>query len=111
MYQRPSVRAEAALDLLHKGNSPSTVTSLLASGVGGGPCSRRTAQRAVATAFEMLKADYEESGCDRQAMAAQCINLLLEGAQQSLKTNQPGSLAACIAQLDKLVGLSAQSKS
>ena len=57
MNQRPSVRAEAALELLHKGNSPSTVTSLLASGVGGGPCSRRTAQRAVATAFEMLKAD------------------------------------------------------
>ena len=54
----------------------------------------------------MLKADYEESGCDRRAMAAQCINLLLEGAQQSLRTNQPGSLAACIAQLDKLVGLS-----
>ena len=54
----------------------------------------------------MLKADYEESGCDRQEMAAQCINLLLEGVQQSLRTNQPGSLAACIAQLDKLVGLS-----
>ena len=81
MNQRPSVRAEAALDLLHKGKSPSTVTSLLASGVGGGPCSRRTAQRAVATAFEMLKADYEESGCDRRALTAQVINLLLEGCQ------------------------------
>ena len=106
MNQRPSVRAEAALELLHKGNSPSTVTSLLASGVGGGPCNGRTAQSAVATAFEMLKADYEESGCDRQAMAAQCIHLLLEGAQQSLRTNQPGSLAEYIAQRDKLVGLS-----
>jgi len=33
---------------------------------------------------------------------------LLEGTQQSLRTNQPRSLAACIAQLDKLVGLSVQ---
>ena len=106
MNQRPSVRAEAALELLHKGNSPSTITSLLASGVGGGPCSRRTAQRAVATAFEMLKADYEESGCDRRALTAQVINLLLEGCQQSLATNNTGALAALVAQLDKVVGLS-----
>ena len=108
MNQRPSVRAEAALELLHKGNSPSTVTSLLAAGVGGGPCSRRTAQRAVADAFDLLRDDYEESGCDRRALTAQVINLLLEGCQMCLHTNQPGSLAACIAQLDRIVGLSQQ---
>ena len=108
MKKRTAARAEAALDLLHKGNSPSAVVTFLSQGVGGGPCSRRTAQRAVADAFDLLRDDYEESGCDRRALTAQVINLLLEGCQMCLHTNQPGSLAALVGQLDRVVGLSAQ---
>ena len=48
------------------------------------------------------------SHCDRPALATHYIGLLSEGAQQSLATDQPGSMVACIAQLDKLVRLSPQ---
>ena len=106
MNPRPSERIAVALDLLSKGNSPSIVVSRLAAGWGGAACSRRTAQRAVRAAYNQLKQDFEVSECDRAAMAAQCINLLMEGAQQSLNTNNTGALVACIAQLDRLVGLS-----
>ena len=77
-------------------------------GGGGAVCSRRTAQRAVQRAYDVLKADFDLSECDRRALTAQVINLLLEGCQMCLQTNQPGSLAACVGQLDRIVGLSAQ---
>ncbi len=106
MKKRTAARAEDALDLLHKGKSPSAVVTFLSQGVGGGPCSRRTAQRAVADAFDLFRDDYEESGWDRRALTAQVINLLLEGCQMCLHTNQPGALAASVGQLDWIVGLS-----
>ena len=106
MNSRPNDRVAVALDLLSHGSSPSVVVSRLAEGWGGAACSRRTAQRAVRAAYNQLKEDFEVSECDRAAMAAQCINLLMEGAQQSLNTNNTGALVACIAQLDRLVGLS-----
>ena len=108
MNPRPNDRVEAALDLLSRGNSPSVVVSRLAAGWGGAVCSRRTAQRAVQRAYALLKEDFEVSECDRPAMVTQCIGLLMEGAQQSLATNNTGALVACVAQLDKLVGLSSQ---
>ena len=108
MNPRPNDRVEAALDLLSRGNSPSVVVSRLAAGWGGAVCSRRTAQRAVQRAYDALKADFDLSECDRRALTAQVINLLLEGCQLCLHTNQPGSLAGLVAQLDRVVGLSAQ---
>lgn len=56
-----------------------------------------------------MRQDYEQSDCDRRALTAQVINLLLEGCQQSLATNNTGALAALVAQLDKVVGLSPKS--
>ncbi len=75
---------------------------------GGAFCSRRTAQRAVKKAYALLKQDFEVSECDRPAIVTQCIWLSMEGAQQSLATNQPSSMVACIAELDNLIGMSAQ---
>lgn len=80
---------------------------VLAAG-GGAACSRRTAQRANQRAYDVLKADFDISECDRRALTAQVINHLLEGCQMCLKTNQPGSLAALVGQLDRVFGLSAQ---
>jgi hypothetical protein len=108
MNNRAADRIEVALDLLSKGNSPSATVTRVAHGWGGAPCSRRTAQRAVKAAYDQMREDYEHSDCDRRAMTAQVINLLLEGCQMCLHTNQPGSLAACIGQLDRIVGLSQQ---
>ena len=109
MNPRPNDRVEAALDLLSRGNSPSVVVSRLAAGWGGAVCSRRTAQRAVKAAYDQMREDYDHSDCDRRALTAQVINLLLEGCQQSLATNNTGALAALVAQLDKVVGLSPKS--
>ena len=106
MNPRTNDRVSAALDLLSRGNSPSVVVSRLAAGWGGAACSRRTAQRAVKAAYDQMREDYDHSDCDRRALTAQVINLLLEGCQQSLATNNTGALAALVAQLDKVVGLS-----
>ena len=108
MNNRAADRIEVALDLLSKGNSPSATVTRLAHGWGGAPCSRRTAQRAVKAAYDQMREDYDHSDCDRRAMTAQVINLLMEGCQQSLATNNTGALAALVAQLDKVVGLSQQ---
>ena len=71
---------------------------------------RRVVPAARLELARLAAADFESATSTdfvtRAAMAAQCINLLMEGAQQSLNTNNTGALVACIAQLDRLVGLS-----
>lgn len=58
--------------------------------------SRRTAQRLVGKAQQVLVDDLENAGVDRHQMLSQLVHALQESIGKALATNQPGAaVAAC----------------
>ena len=93
-------RIRWALEQLLKCRSHSAVVSELADSEG---LSRRQARRYVAEAYDAMKADFAD--LDRPALAALCINGLMQALGQALESGQGAVVVGAVRQLTVLAGL------
>lgn len=98
-------RTEEALQLLLAGRSASATVSLLSERHG---VTRRSAQRYVARAYEVIRGDVEAAEIDRRKQVAKLVHLLEEGAAVALATKNVGALIGAARELRELCGLTPQ---
>ena len=68
-------------------------------------CSRRTARRITARAWEVVRDDVDKVGLENPEMASLLIHQLQTIAAQGLETNQLGSAVAATRELAALLGI------
>ncbi len=97
-------RLEWATQRLLECRSGPQVTADLAAEWG---CSRRTARRVVARAYQQIAADLADAGIDRRLLVAQIAHGLQQAAAVGLASNQPAATVAASRELRKLLSLAA----
>ena len=100
MKRETGHRVQWALEQLLKCRSHSQVVAELSEMEG---LSRRQARRYVVMAYEEMKLDFAD--LDRPALAALCINGLLQALGQALESGQGAVVVGCVRQLTALAGL------
>ena len=104
MKSAPAHRQQLALNLLLKGTSASAAVAHLSAECG---ISRRQAQRTVAAAYQMLKADIDACAIDRPVQVAKLIHLLETTCELALVAKQFNAVVAASRELRELLGLAA----
>ena len=93
-----------------------TLAQLLLSGAGNTACvafaqekwglSRSASYRVLKRSWALIRQDTEESGCDRRALLAWCIDRLQVAVGNALARNNHGAAISGIKELSWLTGLS-----
>jgi hypothetical protein len=97
-----TARVDAALRMLQQGHSASATVTHLAETHG---ISRRSGQRYVAKAFQVLRDDIEQSGINRKAESAQLVHTLHEAMAKALASGHASAVVGCCRELRELLGL------
>ena len=92
-----------------------TLARMLLSGAGNSRCldfaqetwglSRSASYRVLKRSWALIRQDTEESGCDRRALLAWCIDRLQVAVGNALEKNNHGAAVSGIRELNLLVGL------
>jgi len=92
-----------------------TLARLLLSGAGNSRCldfaqetwglSRSASYRVLKRSWALIRQDTEESGCDRRALLAWCIDRLQVAVGNALEKNNHGAAVSGIRELNLLTGL------
>ena len=92
-----------------------TLARMLLSGAGNSRCldfaqdtwglSRSASYRVLKRSWELIRQDTEESGCDRRALLAWCIDRLQVAVGNALARNNHGAAVSGIRELNLLTGL------
>ena len=92
-----------------------TLARMLLSGAGNSRCldfaqetwglSRSASYRVLKRSWALIRQDTEESGCDRRALLAWCIDRLQVAVGNALEKNNHGAAISGIRELNLLVGL------
>jgi hypothetical protein len=91
-----------------------TLARMLLSGAGNSRCldfaqetwglSRSASYRVLKRSWALIRQDTEESGCDRRALLAWCIDRLQVAVGNALARNNAGAAVSGIRELNHLVG-------
>ena len=94
-----------------------TLARMLLSGAGNSRCldfaqetwglSRSASYRVLKRSWALIRQDTEESGCDRRALLAWCIDRLQVAVGNALEKNNHGAAVSGIRELNLLTGLGA----
>ncbi len=95
-------RIEKAAEMLAQGHSGTSVVTHMTRSEG---VSRRTAQRMVSDAYQVLIGDMESFDLNRKELVSQLINNLQEGIRRGLIHNQISAVVSAVRALDDLCGL------
>ena len=92
-----------------------TLARMLLSGAGNTACvefaqetwglSRSAGYRVLRRSWALIRQDTEESGCDRRALLAWCIDRLQVAVGNALERNNHGAAVSGIRELNLLTGL------
>ena len=107
MASRTATRINEALAMLLASRSASGVVSELSE---RHSVTRRQARRYVASAYEVIKADVNDSDIDREKLVSQLVHALQESMAQAVKAKHPCSVVSCARELRELLGLAADAK-
>lgn len=107
MASRTATRINEAVAMLLASRSASGVVSELSE---RHSVTRRQARRYVASAYEVIKADVNDSDIDREKLVSQLVHALQESMAQAVKANHPCSVVSCARELRELLGLGADAK-
>ena len=66
--------------------------------------SRSQGYRLLKKAWQQIKNDIDESGIDRQELLSWSIQTLMAAAGHAMQQKNPGTVVACIHQLDHMAG-------
>ena len=94
-----------------------TLSRLLLQGAGNSRCldfaqetwglSRSASYRVLKRSWALIRQDTEESGCDRRALLAWCIDRLQVAVGNALERNNAGAAVSGVRELNLLTGLGA----
>ena len=104
MKSAPAHRQQLALDLLLTGKSATATVAYLTQHCS---ISRRQAQRTVAAAYQLLKADIDACAIDRPVQVAKLIHLLESTMAIAMESKQCAAAVAASRELRELLGLGA----
>ena len=104
MKSAPAHRQQLALDLLLTGKSATGTVAHLTQHCS---ISRRQAQRTVAAAYQLLKADIDACIIDRPVQVAKLLHLLETTCELALAAKQFNAVVAASRELRELLGLAA----
>ena len=107
MASRTATRINVAVAMLLASRSASGVVSELSE---RHSVTRRQARRYVASAYEVIKADVNDSDIDRGKLVSQLVHALQEAMAQAVKAKHPCSVVSCCRELRELLGLAADAK-